>query len=158
MSLIDGACLGGLSSFRLHSGRDFVSDEDCNLFVRWTEAFVFRDDDGPELDSPDPMAVASSLARAICSALVKHLRQLRDDGMAKIAVRVTVGSEEVRFHYHIVAPSLIICHCLQAGYDTGSQLKPEVLNSLDTVLIPLIHGEVVSRRLCLELIFHILNL
>ena len=97
-SHIDNLDLEGLASIRLHSSRDFVSDK-CNRFIRWSEVFLLRS--SPEqlsnidFDPPDPMSTSSLLAKAVCSALVGHLKRLVTADITTLAVRFTLDPENV---------------------------------------------------------------
>lgn len=94
-SIVDGVNLNGVPSIRLHSGRDYVS-ADVDLFIRWTEVFLYRNPSSDNFaDLPDPMALASTIAKSICSALVVHLKDLGESGVTRLAVRVKLDPEQV---------------------------------------------------------------
>jgi hypothetical protein len=100
--MVDGRSLVGTSSIRLHSGRDYVCGE-ANLYIRWTELFLLklRGNNDDFSDTPDPMSVSSTMAKAICSGLVTYLGPLRRSGVTKIAVRVKLEQENVRNYGYI---------------------------------------------------------
>ena len=99
---MDGSSLAGCSSIRLHSGRDFVCSE-SNSFLRWTEVFLLKRGRAEDYtDSSDPMALASVLAKAICSGMVGSLPNLKATGVSKLAVRVKLDPENVRTKSSII--------------------------------------------------------
>ncbi len=170
VSLISGASMSGVSSIRLHNGRDCV-DERSSLFIRWTEVFLLSSSEDSAVggvdaaaicaDPPDPMVAATCVARAVTDAMIPALKQMWQERLTPFAVRVTLHPENVRRHQQrplFLTSPLWYC-CFQAGYDAGSKGSPlpsTVMNMLDTALVPIIHGELAARLLSLELVFHIL--
>ena len=106
-SLVNGESLEGISSIRLHSGRDYVDDRQ-RLFIRWTEVFLLSSSmeaggNGPAaasalMDPPDPMSAATAAAKSICAALAasKNLKAIKEGGHSPLAVRITLDPEMVR--------------------------------------------------------------
>ncbi|KAJ3599000.1 hypothetical protein NHX12_032963 [Muraenolepis orangiensis] len=117
--------------------------------IRWTEVFFLqRDDDDSKGVSPSDSAehnrLTERIARAFCLALCPHLKLLKEDGMAKLGLRVTFESQEVGF----VAGS------------NGQPLPAPYLNALDAVLIPVVHSRKHRRGdhpIVMEFIFYILE-
>eukprot|EP00095_Tigriopus_kingsejongensis_P006649 snap_masked-scaffold363_size195477-processed-gene-0.10 protein:Tk06649 transcript:snap_masked-scaffold363_size195477-processed-gene-0.10-mRNA-1 annotation:"zinc finger protein fyve domain-containing" len=142
-SLLDGRPLDGLSSIRLHSGRDFISDK-SNHFIRWTEVFLLSPPISYDTDPLDPMNVATALAKAVCLTLAPHLKYLLAERQNPLAVRVNLEADNF-------------------GYEAGSHgslFSQEFMNFLDDTLIPMLHGgDLVcgSGRPSLEMVFHILD-
>lgn len=94
-SQIDGRAFDGISSIRLHSGRDYVSDR-SNHFIRWTEVFLLSSStSSAEFDPPDPMSAATHVAKAVCHAMVPNLKKFVEEGKSSLSVRVTLDPEQV---------------------------------------------------------------
>lgn len=51
---------------------------------------------GGATDSAEHNRLTERIARAFCLALCPHLKLLKEDGMAKLGLRVTFDSQEVR--------------------------------------------------------------
>ena len=98
---MSGESFEGVSSIRLHSGRDYVDDRQ-RLFVRWTEVFLLsqssESSSSAVSDPPDPMGAATAAAKAVCAALAasRNLNALKEGGHSPIAVRLTLDPEMVR--------------------------------------------------------------
>uniref|UniRef100_G3PDW3 Zinc finger, FYVE domain containing 9b n=1 Tax=Gasterosteus aculeatus aculeatus TaxID=481459 RepID=G3PDW3_GASAC len=95
-------------------------------------------------DSAEHDRLTERIARAFCLALCPHLKLLKEDGMAKLGLRVAFESQEVGF----VAGS------------NGLPLPAQYLNALDSVLIPVIHSRGRKRGdepIVMEFIFYILE-
>ncbi|XP_041475022.1 uncharacterized protein LOC121423664 isoform X1 [Lytechinus variegatus] len=148
-SPIDGRSLTGVESIRIHNGTEYHGH---NRAIRWTEVFFIQNGLGegeslghPNVPEPvDLSRLAESLASAFCLALSGSLNELREAGLVKLGLRVTVDIERV-------------------GYESGSKgqlLPPHYMNSLDNELIPVVHGAVSQHEgapVVLELIFHIID-
>ncbi|XP_781105.3 uncharacterized protein LOC575625 isoform X1 [Strongylocentrotus purpuratus] len=148
-SPIDGQSLTGVESVRIHNGTEYHGH---NRAIRWTEVFFIQNGLGegeslghPNVPEPvDLSRLAESLASAFCLALSGSLNELREAGLVKLGLRVTVDIEKV-------------------GYESGSKgqlLPPHYMNSLDNELIPVVHGAVSQHEgapVVLELIFHIID-
>uniref|UniRef100_A0A665UHR4 Smad anchor for receptor activation-like C-terminal domain-containing protein n=1 Tax=Echeneis naucrates TaxID=173247 RepID=A0A665UHR4_ECHNA len=134
------------------------AEEKCTMFqkseykengkiIRWTEVFFLQRGDpskGGGTDSAEHNRLTERIARAFCVALCPHLKLLKEDGMAKLGLRVTFDSQEVGF----VAGS------------NGQPLPAQYLNALDSVLIPVVHSRGRKRGeepIMMELIFYILE-
>lgn len=115
--------------------------------IRWTEIFYLQRGEHGKRDMPETAEhnrLTERIARAFCLALCPHLKLLKEDGMAKLGLRVTFNPQEVGF----VAGS------------NGQPLPAQYLNALDSVLIPVIHSRGRKRgdeAIVMELIFYILE-
>lgn len=83
------------------------------FYLQWGD----RPKDGTS-DSAEHNRLIERIARAFCLALCPHLKLLKEDGMAKLGLRVTFESQEVRgkiqkTHHHcaICVFVLFICLC-----------------------------------------------
>ena len=119
----------------MHNSTDYVGGE--GLAVRWTEVFFLRNDaDTHCLEPVDLSQVSESLAGAMCVALTPHLKTLREEGLCRIGLRVTLHPDTVSPHCLLPAG----CTCLwKAGVDMV--LLPTILarpGQLDMVLLPMI--------------------
>lgn len=65
--------------------------------------FFLQSDDQPNGDPADHSRLTENVARAFCMALCPHLKLLKEDGMAKLGLRVTLDSDQVRSHVeHVI--------------------------------------------------------
>lgn len=62
------------------------------------QVFFLQSDDQPNGDPADHSRLTENVARAFCMALCPHLKLLKEDGMAKLGLRVTLDSDQVRNH------------------------------------------------------------
>ncbi|XP_033127020.1 zinc finger FYVE domain-containing protein 9-like, partial [Anneissia japonica] len=142
-SPIDGRSMEGIDNIRIHHGTDFMGKTRA---IRWTEVFFLESNEAivQHLEPVDLSRLAETLATSCCVALVQHLDSLKESGMAKIALRVTVDAERV-------------------GYEAGSNgqaLPASYMNSLDNEMIPVLHNAVSQFEdgpVIMELIFHIID-
>lgn len=59
--------------------------------------FLQSEDQSIGLSDPaDHSRLTENVARAFCMALCPHLKLLKEDGMAKLGLRVTLDSDQVR--------------------------------------------------------------
>ncbi|XP_074427248.1 zinc finger FYVE domain-containing protein 16 isoform X2 [Larus michahellis] len=139
LSPIDGKPMEGTQSEKVPQGRDFERE---GRVMKCTEVYYFLKD--RELSSPVPHQFAKEIAIACSTALCRHLKTLKNNGMNKIGLRVSVDSDMVEY---------------LAG--SGGHLLPQnYLNELDSALIPVIHGgmsDPTSLPLKMELIFFIIE-
>ncbi|KFO75713.1 Zinc finger FYVE domain-containing protein 16, partial [Cuculus canorus] len=139
LSPVDGKPMEGTQSERLPQGRDFERE---GKVMKCTEVYYFVKD--REASSPVPHWFAKEIAIACSTALCPHLKTLKNNGMNKIGLRVSVDSDMVEY----IAGS-------------GGHLLPQnYLNELDGALIPVIHGGMLaptSLPLRMELIFFIIE-
>ncbi|KFQ53272.1 Zinc finger FYVE domain-containing protein 16, partial [Pelecanus crispus] len=137
LSPVDGKSMEGTQSEKVPQGRDFERE---GKVMKCTEVYYFLKDH--ELPSPVPHQFAKEIAVACSTALCPHLNTLKNNGMNKIGLRVSIDSDMVEY---------------LAG--SGGHLLPQnYLNELDSALIPVIHGgmsDPTSLPLKMELIFFI---
>ncbi|KAM6391498.1 zinc finger FYVE domain-containing protein 16 [Rhynochetos jubatus] len=139
LSPVDGNSMEGTQSEKVPQARDLERD---GKVIKCTEVYHFLKDH--ELSSPVPHQFAKEISVACSAALGPHLRTLKNNGMNKIGLRVSVDSDMVEY---------------LAG--SGGRLLPQnYLNELDSALIPVIHGGM-SDPTCLplkmELMFFIIE-
>ncbi|XP_068605397.1 zinc finger FYVE domain-containing protein 9 [Brachionichthys hirsutus] len=141
ISPVDGKSMESVTSVKILHGSEAQAN---GKVIRWTEVFFLQSEDQPG-DPADHSRLAENVARAFCTALCPHLKLLKEDGMAKLGLRVTLDSEQV-------------------GYLTGSNgqpLLPRYLSALDSALIPVIHGgacQLSEGPVVMELVFYILEI
>uniref|UniRef100_A0A8D0DB33 Zinc finger, FYVE domain containing 9b n=1 Tax=Sander lucioperca TaxID=283035 RepID=A0A8D0DB33_SANLU len=144
ISPIDGKSMESISSTKMFQKSEYKEN---GKIIRWTEVFFLQRRDHPKggaSDSAEHDRLTERIARAFCLALCPHLKLLKEDGMAKLGLRVAFHSQEVGF----VAGS------------NGQPLPAQYLNALDSVLIPVIHSRGRKRGdkpMVMELIFYILE-
>ncbi|XP_061775609.1 zinc finger FYVE domain-containing protein 9 isoform X3 [Nerophis ophidion] len=144
ISPIDGKSMESITSVKIFHGSEFKAN---GKVIRWTEVFFLQSDDQPNglSDPADHSRLTENVARAFCTALCPHLKLLKEDGMAKLGLRVTLDSDQV-------------------GYLVGSNgqpLLPQYLSDLDSALIPIIHGgacQLSEGPVVMELVFYILEI
>ncbi|KAG7283622.1 hypothetical protein CRUP_020395, partial [Coryphaenoides rupestris] len=144
ISPIDGKSMESIKSTKMFQKSEYKEN---GKIIRWTEVFFLqRDDDlkGGLSDCAEHHRLTERIARAFCLALCPHLKLLKEDGMAKLGLRVSFDSQEVGF----VAGS------------NGQPLPAPYLNALDAVLIPVVHSRRHRRGdhpVVMEFIFYILE-
>ncbi|XP_070816306.1 zinc finger FYVE domain-containing protein 9 [Chaetodon trifascialis] len=144
ISPIDGKSMESISSTKMFQKSEYKEN---GKIIRWTEVFFLQRQEHPKggaSDSAEHNRLTERIARAFCLALCPHLKLLKEDGMAKLGLRVAFESQEVGF----VAGS------------NGQPLPAQYLNALDSVLIPVIHSRGRKRGeepIVMELIFYILE-
>ncbi|XP_074712678.1 zinc finger FYVE domain-containing protein 16 [Strix uralensis] len=139
LSPVDGKSMEGTQSEKVLQGRDFEREAKV---MKCTEVYYFLKDH--ELSSPVPHQFAKEIAIACSTALCPHLKTLKNNGMNKIGLRVSIDSDMVEY---------------LAG-SGGCLLSQNYLNELDNALIPVIHGgmsDPTSLPLKMELIFFIIE-
>ncbi|XP_004555302.1 zinc finger FYVE domain-containing protein 9 isoform X3 [Maylandia zebra] len=144
ISPIDGKSMESIPSVKIFHGSEFRAN---GKVIRWTEVFFLQSEDQTSVlsDPADHSRLTENVARAFCMALCPHLKLLKEDGMAKLGLRVTLDSDQV-------------------GYLVGSNgqpLLPQYLSDLDSALIPVIHGgacQLSEGPVVMELIFYILEI
>ncbi|XP_030367348.1 zinc finger FYVE domain-containing protein 16 isoform X3 [Strigops habroptila] len=139
LSPVDGKSMEGTQSEKVPQGRDFQRE---GKVMKCTEVHYFLKNN--ELSSPVPYQFTKEIAIACSTALCPHLKTLKNNGMSKIGLRVSVDLDMVEY---------------LAG--SGGHLLPQkYLNELDSALIPVIHGgmsDPTSLPLKMELIFFIIE-
>ncbi|KAF7659674.1 hypothetical protein LDENG_00294410 [Lucifuga dentata] len=144
ISPIDGKSMESINSIKMFQKSEYKEN---GKIIHWTEVFFLQRQDHPKgrvTDSAEHNRLIERIARAFCLALCPHLKLLKEDGMAKLGLRVTFDSQEVGF----VAGS------------NGQPLPAQYLNALDSVMIPVIHSRGRKRNddpMVMELIFYILE-
>ncbi|XP_070765000.1 zinc finger FYVE domain-containing protein 9 [Enoplosus armatus] len=144
ISPIDGKSMESISSMKMFQKSEYKEN---GKIIRWTEVFFLQRGDHPKggaSDSAEHNRLTERIARTFCLALCPHLKLLKEDGMAKLGLRVAFESQEVGF----VAGS------------NGQPLPAQYLNALDSTLIPVIHSRGRKRDdepIVMELIFYILE-
>lgn len=144
ISPIDGKSMESISSKKLFQKSEYKEN---GKIIRWTEIFFLQRGEHGKGDMPETAEhsrLTERIARSFCLALCPHLKLLKEDGMAKLGLRVTFDPQEVGF----VAGS------------NGQPLPAQYLNALDSVLIPVIHSRGRKRgdeSIVMELIFYILE-
>ncbi|XP_037325271.2 zinc finger FYVE domain-containing protein 9 isoform X2 [Pungitius pungitius] len=144
MSPIDGKSMESICSAKMFQKSEYKEN---GKIIRWTEVFFLQRGGQPKggaSDSAEHDRLTERIARAFCLALCPHLKLLKEDGMAKLGLRVAFESQEVGF----VAGS------------NGLPLPAQYLNALDSVLIPVIHSRGRKRGdepIVMEFIFYILE-
>uniref|UniRef100_A0A3B3BJZ6 Zinc finger, FYVE domain containing 9b n=1 Tax=Oryzias melastigma TaxID=30732 RepID=A0A3B3BJZ6_ORYME len=137
ISPIDGKSMESISSTKMFQKSEYKEN---GKIIRWTESQNPR---RGASDSAEQSRLTERIARAFCLALCPHLKLLKEDGMAKLGLRVTLDCQE--------------------GFVAGSngQLLPaQYLSALDSVLTPVIHSKGRTRDnepTVMELIFYILE-
>ncbi|XP_061834932.1 zinc finger FYVE domain-containing protein 9 isoform X1 [Nerophis lumbriciformis] len=144
ISPIDGKSMESITSVKIFHGSEFKAN---GKVIRWTEVFFLQSDDQPNglSDPADHSRLTENVARAFCTALCPHLKLLKEDGMAKLGLRVTLDSDQVGY---------------LAG-SNGQPLLPQYLSDLDSALIPIIHGgacQLSEGPVVMELVFYILEI
>lgn len=96
-------------------------------------------------DPIDISKLSEQIARSASIALVAFLDLLATSGLRKLAIRATLDQDQV---------------CYEAGAN-NDKFPPLYMNALDNELIPTLHRQATNLQLdqtiCLELIFHILD-
>ncbi|XP_039945862.1 zinc finger FYVE domain-containing protein 16 isoform X2 [Hirundo rustica] len=139
LSPVDGKSMEGTQSEKAPQYRDFERE---GKVMKCTEVYYFVKDHEPS--SVVPHQFAKEIAIACSHALCPHLKTLKNSGMNKIGLRVSIDSDVVEY---------------LAG--SGGRLLPQnYLNDLDSALIPVIHGgmsDPTALPLKMELVFFIIE-
>ncbi|XP_075689112.1 zinc finger FYVE domain-containing protein 9 [Rhinoderma darwinii] len=142
-SPIDGKLLESVTSVKIFHGSEYKAN---GKIIRWTEVF-FLDTEEQQSGLSDPAdhsRLTENVAKAFCLALCPHLKLLKEDGMTRLGLRVTLDSDQVGY---------------QAG-SNGQPLPPRYTHDLDSALVPVIHGgtcQINEGPVTMELIFYILE-
>ncbi|XP_053331323.1 zinc finger FYVE domain-containing protein 16 [Spea bombifrons] len=139
-SPIDGQPMEGVVSERLCQETDFEAHD---KIVKCTEVFYLLRDREPS-SAVALSQFAKEIATACGAALCPHIMTLKNSGMNKIGLRVTMDIDMVEY---------------RAG--SGGQLLPQqYLNDLDSALIPVIHNRTSDTSilpLVMELVFFLIE-
>ncbi|KAM6262056.1 zinc finger FYVE domain-containing protein 9 isoform 2-T5 [Porphyrio hochstetteri] len=142
-SPIDGKSMESITSVKIFHGSEYKAN---GKVIRWTEVFFLENDEQHNnlSDPADHSRLTENVAKAFCLALCPHLKLLKEDGMTKLGLRVTLDSDQVGY---------------QAG-SNGQPLPSQYMNDLDSALVPVIHGgacQLSEGPVIMELIFYILE-
>ncbi|XP_078526785.1 zinc finger FYVE domain-containing protein 9 [Lissotriton helveticus] len=143
VSPIDGKSMESITSVKIFHGSEYKAN---GKVIRWTEVFFLENDDQQNglSDPADHSRLTENVAKAFCLALCPHLKLLKEDGMTKLGLRVTLDTNRVGY---------------QAG-SNGQPLPSQYMNDLDSALVPVIHGgacQLNEGPVIMELIFYILE-
>ncbi|XP_063794947.1 zinc finger FYVE domain-containing protein 9 isoform X2 [Pseudophryne corroboree] len=142
-SPIDGKSLESVTSVKISHGSEYKAN---GKIIRWTEVF-FLDSEEQQSGLSDPAdhsRLTENVAKAFCLALYPHLKLLKEDGMTRLGLRVTLDSDQVGY---------------QAG-SNGQPLPARYTHDLDSALVPVIHGgtcQLSEGPVTMELVFYILE-
>ncbi|EHH61275.1 hypothetical protein EGM_19246 [Macaca fascicularis] len=123
VSPIDGKSMETITHVKIFHGSECKAN---GKVIRWTEVFFLENDDQHNClsDPADHSRLTEHVTKAFCLALCPHLKLLKEDGMTKLGLRVTLDSDQVGY---------------QAGRN-GQHLPSQYMNDLDSALVPVIHG------------------
>lgn len=143
VSPIDGKSMESITNLKIFHGSEYKAN---GKVIRWTEVFFLENDDHRTClsDPADHSRLTEHVAKAFCLALCPHLKLLKEDGMTKLGLRVTLDSDQVGY---------------QAG-SNGQPLPSQYMKDLDSALVPVIHGgacQLSEGPVGIELIFYILE-
>ncbi|XP_044285849.1 zinc finger FYVE domain-containing protein 9 isoform X2 [Varanus komodoensis] len=95
VSPIDGKSMESITSVKIFHGSDYKAN---GKVIRWTEVFFLENDDQHNglSDPADHSRLTENVAKAFCLALCPHLKLLKEDGMTKLGLRVTLDADQVR--------------------------------------------------------------
>ncbi|XP_066503034.1 zinc finger FYVE domain-containing protein 9 isoform X2 [Hoplias malabaricus] len=143
ISPIDGKSMESITCVKTHQRLEYRAS---GKVIRWTEVFFLQREE--QSNGPNIIAnhnrLTERLARAFCLALCQSLSLLKEDGMTKLALRVTLDGQKMEF----------------AAGSNGQPLPLRYQDSLNQSLTAVVQS--VSQRqghaaLQLELIFYILE-
>ncbi|XP_075448359.1 LOW QUALITY PROTEIN: zinc finger FYVE domain-containing protein 16 [Ascaphus truei] len=139
-SPIDGQSMEGVPSERLLQEADFEAHDKT---VKCTEVFYLLRDCEPT-SAVAHSQFAKEIATACGAALCPHIKTLKNSGMNKIGLRVSMDIDMVEYRV-----------------GSGGQPLPQIyLNDLDSALIPVIHNRTSDTSilpLVIELIFFLIE-
>ncbi|KAJ8375221.1 hypothetical protein SKAU_G00058010 [Synaphobranchus kaupii] len=143
ISPIDGKSMESITSIKIFHGSEYRASGKA---IRWTEVFFLQSEDQPNGlgDPADHSHLTENVAKAFCVALCPHLKLLKEDGIAKLGLRVTLDSDQVGY---------------LAG-SNGQPLLPQYMKDLDSALVPVIHSgacQLSEGPVVMELVFYILE-
>ena len=88
--------MDGVTDLRINTSLDHVGPS--NKAIRWTQVFFLQSNEGSASVQPvDLSRLAEKLASATCASLGPTLPLLAESGFFKLALRVTIDSENVSF-------------------------------------------------------------
>ncbi|XP_062869594.1 zinc finger FYVE domain-containing protein 9 [Trichomycterus rosablanca] len=141
ISPIDGKSMESVSCVKAHQRLEYRA---TGKVIRWTEVFFLQREEQSNGNHANYNRLIERLARAFCLALSQSLSLLKEDGMTKLALRVTLDGQKMVFLSGSNGQLLPLCYL-----DSLNQ-------SLTSVVLSLCqhHG---YTALQLELIFYILE-
>ena len=92
--------MDGVPSIRMMQGGPDYSSK--SHMIRWTEVFMLpstkenSDNTTDYNEPPDPSRITSHIAKAISMALLPHLKQLKNEDLSPLSVKVCLDPENVR--------------------------------------------------------------
>ncbi|XP_012677053.2 zinc finger FYVE domain-containing protein 9 isoform X1 [Clupea harengus] len=140
-SPIDGKSMESITSIKMFQKSEYRAN---GKVIRWTEVFFLQRDkqaNGPA-NPTSYSRLTERLARAFCLALCSYLKLLKEDGMAKLGLRVTLDTQRTDY---------------LAG-SNGQALPSQYMKILDSALMPVIQAGALQRGegpLEMEFIFYI---
>ncbi|XP_059825386.1 zinc finger FYVE domain-containing protein 16 isoform X2 [Hypanus sabinus] len=143
LSPLDGRSMENIPSNKISQEDEFEND---GVVVKCTEVFYLQRNPDPH-NTTIPAAqshLSKEIAAACCAALCPHLRGLKEIGINKLSLRVSLETDKVEY---------------QVG-SRGLLLPQHYMNDLDSALIPVIHNGnsyTSSGPLEMELFFFILE-
>ncbi|XP_072923516.1 zinc finger FYVE domain-containing protein 16 isoform X2 [Hemitrygon akajei] len=143
LSPLDGRSMENIPSNKISQEDEFEND---GVVVKCTEVFYLQRNPDPH-STTIPAAqshLSKEIAAACCAALCSHLRGLKEIGINKLSLRVSLETDKVEY---------------QVG-SRGLLLPQHYMNDLDSALIPVIHNGnsyTSSGPLEMELFFFILE-
>ncbi|XP_067885701.1 zinc finger FYVE domain-containing protein 16-like isoform X2 [Heterodontus francisci] len=121
-SPVDGRSLEDVPNIKILQENEFEMD---GIVVKCTEVFYLQRNHplGPTLPAAQT-ELTEEIASACCAALCPHLKVLKEIGINKLSLRVSLETDKVEY---------------QAG-SRGQLLPQHYMNDLDSALIPIIHS------------------
>uniref|UniRef100_A0A8C5R9X4 Zinc finger FYVE domain-containing protein n=1 Tax=Leptobrachium leishanense TaxID=445787 RepID=A0A8C5R9X4_9ANUR len=92
-SPIDGKSLESVTSVKIFHGSEYKAN---GKIIRWTEVFYLESEEQQsDLSDPaDHSRLTENVAKAFCLALCPHLKLLKEDGMTRLGLRVTLDADQ----------------------------------------------------------------
>uniref|UniRef100_A0A8C1WP82 Zinc finger, FYVE domain containing 9b n=1 Tax=Cyprinus carpio TaxID=7962 RepID=A0A8C1WP82_CYPCA len=102
ISPIDGKSMESLTNIKTHQRLEYRAN---GKLIRWTEVFYLLKDQHPNglNNHTSQNRLTERLARAFCLALCQSLCLLKEDGMTKLALRVTLDGQKSNSQYQGLA-------------------------------------------------------
>ncbi|XP_051528391.1 zinc finger FYVE domain-containing protein 9-like isoform X2 [Myxocyprinus asiaticus] len=95
ISPVDGKSMESLTNIKTHQRLEYKAN---GKVIRWTELFYLLKDQHPNgINHTSQNRLTERLARAFCLALCQSLCLLKEDGMTKLALRVTLDGQKMEF-------------------------------------------------------------
>ncbi|XP_051957198.1 zinc finger FYVE domain-containing protein 9-like isoform X2 [Xyrauchen texanus] len=95
ISPVDGKSMESLTNIKTHQRLEYKAN---GKVIRWTELFyLLKDQHSNGLNHTSQNRLTERLARAFCLALCQSLCLLKEDGMTKLALRVTLDGQKMEF-------------------------------------------------------------